>query len=96
VPKAADIGNKRLISLAPDAWVQWVMNMPDVQAIEIIGSEFQWVSRESDVLVKAYHPQHGEFLVLNELQLRYKATMPRRMPIPLWQKNGTASPLTQC
>ena len=22
--KAADIGSKRLISLAPDAWVQWV------------------------------------------------------------------------
>jgi predicted transposase YdaD len=79
VPKAADIGSKRLISLAPDAWVQWVMNMPNVRAIEILGSEFQWVSRESDVLVKAYHPQQGEFLVLNELQLRYKTTMPRRM-----------------
>ncbi|MFN6560324.1 MAG: hypothetical protein RMY28_010990 [Nostoc sp. ChiSLP01] len=24
VAKAADIGSKRLINLAPDAWVQWV------------------------------------------------------------------------
>jgi hypothetical protein len=69
--KAADIGSKRLISLAPDLWVQWVTQSPDVEAREIISSEFQWVTRESDVLVRAYSPQDGEFLVLNELQLRY-------------------------
>ena len=27
--KAADIGSKRLISLAPDLWVQWVTQSPD-------------------------------------------------------------------
>ena len=37
------------------------------------------MSRESDVLVRAYSPQDGEFLVLNELQLRYTPEMPRRM-----------------
>ncbi|MHC5934977.1 Rpn family recombination-promoting nuclease/putative transposase [Nostoc sp.] len=77
--KAADIGSKRLISLAPDAWVQWVTQCPEVVAKEILGSEFQWISRETDVLVKAYSASHGDFLVLNELQLRYTADMPLRM-----------------
>ncbi|MBW4613733.1 MAG: DUF4351 domain-containing protein [Desmonostoc vinosum HA7617-LM4] len=77
--KAADIGGKRLISLAPDAWVQWVTQHPDVVAKEILGSEFQWISRETDVLVKAYSANHGDFLVLNELQLRYTKYMPLRM-----------------
>ncbi|MBD2354894.1 Rpn family recombination-promoting nuclease/putative transposase [Tolypothrix sp. FACHB-123] len=77
--KAADIGSKRLISLAPDAWVQWVTQQSDVVAKEILASEFQWISRESDVLVKAYSNTHGDFLILNELQLRYTRDMPLRM-----------------
>ncbi|MDF5715441.1 MAG: DUF4351 domain-containing protein [Rhizonema sp. NSF051] len=77
--KAADTGSKRLISLAPDAWVKWVTQRPEVVAKEILDSEFQWISRETDVLVKAYSPIHGDFLILNELQLRYTAHMPRRM-----------------
>jgi predicted transposase YdaD len=79
VPKVADIGGKRLINLAPDTWVKWVTQFPDVIAREILDSEFQWVSRQNDVLLKAFSPEHGEFLVLNELQLRYKNTMPLRM-----------------
>jgi predicted transposase YdaD len=79
VPKVADIGGKRLISLAPDTWIKWVTQFPDVIAREILDSEFQWVSRQNDVLLKAFSPEHGEFLVLNELQLRYKNTMPLRM-----------------
>jgi predicted transposase YdaD len=79
VPKPADIGGKRLISLAPDAWVQWVTQSSEVTAREILNSEFQWVSRQNDVLVKAVSPQQGEFLILNELQLRYTSKMPRRM-----------------
>lgn len=77
--KKSDIGGKRLISLAPMAWVQWVTQQPDVIAQEILGSEFQWLSRENDVLVKAYSPTHGEFLILNELQLRYNDKLPLRM-----------------
>lgn len=76
---AADTGSKRLIGLAPDAWVQWVTQSSEVVAKEILGSEFQWISRETDVLVKAYSATHGDFLVLNELQLRYTAHMPLRM-----------------
>ncbi len=77
--KSADISSKRIISLAPDKWVKWVTQIPDITATEILDSEFQWISRESDVLIRAQSPQFGEFLVLNELQLRYKTEMPRRM-----------------
>ncbi|MGB5961314.1 MAG: Rpn family recombination-promoting nuclease/putative transposase [Coleofasciculaceae cyanobacterium] len=79
MPKVADIGSKRLISLAPDAWVKWVTQKPDVIAKEILSSEFQWISRDTDVLVQAYNPQLGDFLILNELQLRYTNRMPQRM-----------------
>lgn len=79
MPQAADIGSKRLISLAPDAWVKWVTQRSEVEARDIVSSDFQWVSRESDVLVQAYSPGDGEFLVLNELQLRYSRRMPQRM-----------------
>jgi predicted transposase YdaD len=79
VVKKADIGGKRLIGLAPTAWVQWVTQQPDVVAQEILGSEFQWLSRDNDVLVKASSPIHGDFLVLTELQLRYNIRLPVRM-----------------
>jgi predicted transposase YdaD len=77
--KSADVSTKRLISLAPDNWVKWVTGMPDITAGEILNSEFQWISRESDVLIRAKNAQYGNFLVLNELQLRPTPEMPRRM-----------------
>jgi predicted transposase YdaD len=79
VAKASDIGGKRLLGLAPNAWARWVTQQSDVVALEILGSEFQWVSRENDVLMKVQSPIHGEFLILNELQLRYTDKMPLRM-----------------
>jgi len=51
----------------------------DVTVREVVASDFEWVSRESDVLFRAYGAEHGEFLVLNELQFRYTSEMPRRM-----------------
>ncbi|MEH2193395.1 MAG: Rpn family recombination-promoting nuclease/putative transposase [Nostoc sp.] len=77
--KPADVSTKKLISLAPNNWARWVTQIPDIVAGEILNSEFQWISRESDVLIRVNSPQHGEFLLLNELQLRYKSQMPRRM-----------------
>ena len=79
MPKPADLGGKRLISLAPDAWVQWVTQNPQAKGRAILASEFQWISRASDIVVRAHSPQIGEFLVLNELQLRYTPRMPQRM-----------------
>ncbi|MBW4561172.1 MAG: Rpn family recombination-promoting nuclease/putative transposase [Mojavia pulchra JT2-VF2] len=77
--KSADVSTKRLISLAPDNWVKWVTGIPDITAGEILNSEFQWISRESDVLIRVKNPQYGNFLVLNELQLRPSPEMSRRM-----------------
>lgn len=77
--KTADISTKRLISLAPNNWVKWVTQIPDIVAGEILNSEFQWISRESDVLIRVESQEYGKFLVLNELQLRYNHKIPRRM-----------------
>lgn len=77
--KKSDIGGKRLLGLAPDTWARWVTQQPDVVTREILGSDFQWVSRENDVLMKVYSPTWGEFLILTELQLRYMTKMPLRM-----------------
>lgn len=77
--KPADVSTKKLISLAPDNWVKWVTQIPDIKAGEILNSEFQWLSTESDVLIRVDSQQYGEFLVLNELQLRPSSQMPRRM-----------------
>ena len=79
MPKKADIGSKRLIGLSPDAWAQWILQRSDITTQDILSAEFQWISRESDVLIQATSPQDGQFLILNELQLRYTPSMPRRM-----------------
>ena len=79
MPQSADIGSKRLIGLAPDAWVRWVTQRPDVVAEGIVAAEFQWISRASDALLRAYSPQEGHFLVLTEIQLRHDPRMPRRI-----------------
>jgi len=77
--KKADLGGKKLIGLAPDAWLRWVTQQPAIVAHGVLSSEFQWIGRESDVLVQAYLPGYGELLVLNELQLRYDPRMPLRV-----------------
>ena len=77
--KKADLGSKRLISLAPNNWVQWVTQQPGLEVLEFLDSEFQWIGRENDVLIKVVSPQQGSFLLLNEIQLRYSGKMPRRM-----------------
>lgn len=68
--KAADIGSKKLISLAPTAWVRWLLQDDTVDAIDMLFADFQWISRESDAILRVYSPVHGGFLVLNEIQLR--------------------------
>jgi len=78
-PKKADLGSKRLISLAPAAWVRWIMQRSDLDVAAILSSEFQWIGRDSDVLIKVSSPGQKDFLLLNELQLRYKKEMPLRI-----------------
>jgi predicted transposase YdaD len=45
----------------------------------VITSDLQWIARESDVFIRAYHPSCGEFLSLTELQLRYRGDEPVRI-----------------
>jgi predicted transposase YdaD len=77
--KPADIGGKRLVSLSPNNWAQWLTQLPQITVKEMINSDLQWVSRENDILLKVTSPETGDFLLLNELQLRYTAKLPRRM-----------------
>ncbi|MDZ8094958.1 MAG: Rpn family recombination-promoting nuclease/putative transposase [Nostoc sp. DedQUE05] len=77
--KTVDISTKKLISLAPNNWAKWVTGIPDIVTGEILNTEFQWISRQSDVVIQAESPQYGKFLILNELQLRHTSEMPRRM-----------------
>ncbi|MEN9229363.1 MAG: hypothetical protein Q6L68_00530 [Thermostichus sp. DG02_5_bins_236] len=77
--KKADIGSRRLISLDAQGWAQWVTGNGTLQVRELLDSEFQGLSREGDILLRVVDPIVGEFLVANEIQLRYSAQMPRRM-----------------
>lgn len=77
--KGADIGSKRLISLAPTAWVRWLLQDDTLEVSEMLAADFQWISRESDALLRVHSPVHGGFIVLNEIQLRPDSNMPRRM-----------------
>ena len=77
--KKADIGGKRLINLAPNKWVNWLTNNDNLTVKEIVSSDFQWIARENDVLIKVSSPIDGEFLILNELQLRYNKKVPVRI-----------------
>ena len=77
--KPSDIGGKRLISLSPENWARWLTELPQVKVIEMVNSDLQWVSRENDIALKVTSPETGDFLLLNELQLRYSAKLPRRM-----------------
>lgn len=75
----ADIGSKRLISLAPATWVRWLTGDPTAEVIDFLSGEFEWVARATDVLIKAQSATHGVFLVANEIQFRPDARMPQRI-----------------
>ncbi len=77
--KKADLGSKRLISLAPNNWVRWIKCDLTLEVQEFLSSEFQWIGRDNDVLLKVTSPDKGTFLMLNELQLKYKKAMPLRI-----------------
>lgn len=77
--RTADIGSKKLISLAPTAWVRWLLQDDTVEVIDMLAADLQWVSRETDALLRVYSPVHGGFLVLNEIQLRPDRNIGRRV-----------------
>lgn len=77
--RAADLGGRRLIDLRPDDWLRFVTGRPEIHCLERLEGSFQWVGRESDVLLKVQDPEAGEFLVLIELQLRPDPRMALRL-----------------
>ncbi len=77
--KDADISSKRLIGFAPEEWVRLAVGLDDVRDCVIVSSDFQTLSRASDTQVRVTSPEHGDFLVLFEIQLRYPVDMPLRL-----------------
>ncbi|HBY95884.1 MAG TPA: hypothetical protein DEP84_18340 [Chloroflexi bacterium] len=77
--KTADIGTKRLVSLAPTPWARWLTGDATVEVLDVLSGEFQWVSRANDVLVKAQSDGHGAFLIANEIQFRPDRRMGARL-----------------
>lgn len=74
-----DISSKKLIGLYPNGWVKWVTQKSEIVVRAMLDSDFQWLSRESDSLIKAYNPELGEFIALNEIQFRPDSRMPTRI-----------------
>jgi len=72
-----DTGSKRIIHLYNHAWIEWALQQP-LSVEEELSSDFQFIQRDSDSLLKVKGPQ-GSFLSLTELQFVYKSNLPERL-----------------
>jgi predicted transposase YdaD len=79
--KKADTSTKRLVSLHQDDWARWLMRDEAVVVQAMLSSDFQWIQRESDIILRVEHPTEGVFLLVNEVQLRYELPMPVRLMV---------------
>ncbi len=77
--QSSDITSKRMISIAPEDWVQWATKIEDASDCEVLNTEFQLISRNTDALVLVKNSSVGQFLTLFEIQTRYSTEMPLRM-----------------
>jgi predicted transposase YdaD len=77
--QSSDITSKRLVSISPEDWVRWGTDIEDVGDCEVLNTEFQLVSRNTDALVLVNDSSVGKFLTLFEIQTRYSKEMPQRM-----------------
>lgn len=77
--KPVDIGSKRLVRLTTIPWVRWLTGDETAQVVDMLPGEFQWMSRANDILLKLSSKRHGQFLLLNEMQLRPDPNMPLRI-----------------
>lgn len=68
-----------MIDLRPDDWLRFVTGRQAIRCLERLEGSFQWVGRETDVLLRVEDPEAGEFLVLIELQLRPDPRMALRL-----------------
>ncbi len=77
MPKA-DVAGKRLLGGRPELWVRWILDDPEVVVEEELSTEFGFVARLSDIVLKV-RGREGPFLLLTEIQLRVDPSMPVRM-----------------
>ncbi len=74
----ADIGGKHVLGSAPETWVRWLFENPELDVLETVTEEFRFVLRHSDELLLVQE-ENERFLLLTELQLHDDARMARRM-----------------
>ena len=55
------------------------MPVKDLTECEVISGEFQWLDRASDAVLRVVSEQWGEFILIIEMQLRYREDMPLRL-----------------
>ncbi|NOT63807.1 MAG: Rpn family recombination-promoting nuclease/putative transposase [Acidobacteria bacterium] len=77
--KPADITTKQLIGAAPAVWANWTLPVHDITECEVISGEFQWLDRASDAVLRVVSEQWGEFILIIEMQLRYREELPLRL-----------------
>ena len=77
--KIADISSKTIIALSPRDWVRWATGLNEVAECTLDSTEFQALSRATDVLVRVSDSAIGPFLALFEVQTHYKLEMPVRI-----------------
>lgn len=75
-----DVAGKKVIHLYNQAWVEWLLQDQLIQVDEELSSEFQFMARANDSLLKVTGDE-GPFLVLTELQFVYNRTMPDRLAV---------------
>ena len=76
--KDADLSSKQAIDQTAEAWIRWLLADQDVVVEARLSTEFQFVGRRNDSLLRA-RGKAGRFLALTEIQLRHDPDMPRRM-----------------
>lgn len=77
--KIADISSKSIVALSPRDWVSWATGLTDLHDCTLASTEFQALSRATDVLVRVADSSVGPFLALFEMQTYYKLEMPKRL-----------------
>lgn len=75
-----DISSKYLIDRDPEGWVRWLLNDPELEVVQMLSTDFQFVARYSDSLLEVQR-DNERFAALAELQLYYESDMPERVHV---------------
>ena len=74
----ADVSSKWVLGGSPSLWVQWLLDDPALEVEELLTTEFQYVGRASDSLLRVRGAE-GAFLVLTKVRLHADSRMPLRV-----------------